>query len=455
MSTFVETITEDARRDPASFRGKGIDALVTRAVFEADAARRDEARNAIRAAAAVYGILPASIHDLYMAIGRGESGGFTTPAINVRMLAYDTARAIFRAAKKHDVGALILEIARSEMGYTDQQPGEYAAVVLAAAIREGHEGPVFIQGDHFQINAKKYATNPDGERKAIEALIGDAIPAGFFNIDIDTSTLVDLSQSTVVEEQRRNFENAAHFTRFIRAHEPKGVTISVGGEIGEVGKDVSSPEEFRAFMNGFKAALPPGMTGVSKISINTGTSHGGVVLPDGTVAKVSIAFDSMQAISKIARAEYGLGGVVQHGASTLPAEMFHEFPNHGACEVHLATEFQNMVYEHPALPKELKDEMYAWLKANAADERKASDTDEQFLYRSRKKAIGPFKKAAWNLPEAARAEIGAALQAKFEYLFGKLRVQGTKNAVSRFVKPVEVDRTVAAGSFVRDDEAGD
>jgi len=455
MSTFVEKITQNARQDAGSFRSTGIDALVRQAVLEADAAKRDDARHAIRAAAAVYGILPASIHDLYMAIGRGESGGFTTPAINVRMLAYDTSRAIFRAAKKHDVGAFILEIARSEMGYTDQQPAEYAAVVLAAAIREGHAGPVFIQGDHFQINAQKYATNPDGERKAIEALIGDAIPAGFFNIDIDTSTLVDLSQSTVVEEQRRNFENAAHLTRFIRAHEPKGVTISVGGEIGEVGKDVSSPEEFRAFMNGFNAALPPGMIGVSKISINTGTSHGGVVLPDGTVAKVSIAFDSMQAISKIARAEYGLGGVVQHGASTLPAEMFHEFPNHGACEVHLATEFQNMVYEHPALPKEVRDEMYAWLKANAANERKANDTDEQFLYRSRKKAIGPFKKALWGLPEAARAEIGAALQAKFEFLFGKLRVQGTKNAVSRFVKPFEVERTAAAGAFVRDDEAGD
>jgi fructose/tagatose bisphosphate aldolase len=455
MDAFVQKITEDARRDPASFRSMQIEALVHEAVFAADAAKRDGARQAIRAAAAVLGILPASIHDLYMAIGRGESGGFTTPAINVRMLAYDTARAIFRAAKKHDVGAFILEIARSEMGYTDQQPGEYAAVMLAAAIREGHQGPVFVQGDHFQINANKYATNPDGERKAIEALIGDAIPAGFFNIDIDTSTLVDLSQPTVVEEQRRNFENAAHFTRFIRAHEPKGVTISVGGEIGEVGKDVSSPEEFRAFMNGYRAALPPGLTGVSKISINTGTSHGGVVLPDGTVAKVSIAFDSMQAISKIARSEFGLGGVVQHGASTLPAEMFHEFPNHGACEVHLATEFQNMVYEHPAFPKALKDDMYAWIRSHAAGERKANDTEEQFLYRSRKKAIGPFKKAAWDLPEAVRAEIGAVLQAKFEYLFGKLRVQGTKNAVARFVKPLEVARTAAAGTFVRDDEAGD
>jgi fructose/tagatose bisphosphate aldolase len=455
MSTFEDKIAEDARRDPASFRSMGIDALVHWAVFESDTKKRDEARRAIRKAAAALGILPASIHDLYMAIGRGESGGFTAPAINVRMLGYDTARAIFRATKKHDVGAFILEIARSEMGYTDQRPAEYAAVVLGAAIKEGHEGPVFLQGDHFQVNAKKFAADPKPELRAIELLIDESVAAGFYNIDIDTSTLVDLSQPNVVEEQRKNFESAAHFTVVIRAREPEGITISVGGEIGEVGKDVSSPEEFRAYMNGFRAALPAGMTGVSKISINTGTSHGGVVLPDGTVAKVSIDFDAMRAISKIARAEYGLAGAVQHGASTLPAEMFHEFPNNGACEVHLATEFQNMVYEHPSFPKALKDGMYAWIRTNAAEERKEKDTEEQFLYKSRKKAIGPFKKTVWDLPESARGEIGAALEKKFEYLFGKLRVQGTKNAVARFVKPVEVEAAAAAHGFVRDDSAGD
>ncbi len=455
MSTFEEKIVEDVRRDPASFRSMGIDALVHWAVFEKDAGKRDEARQAIRRAAAVLGILPASIQDLYRAVGRGESGGFTVPAINVRMMSYDTARAIFRAARKHDVGAFILEIARSEMGYTDQRPAEYAAVMLGAAIKEGHEGPVFIQGDHFQINAKKYAADPGPERKAIEMLIEESLAAGFYNIDIDTSTLVVLGKANVTEEQRGNFENAAHFTRFIRGREPKGITVSVGGEIGEVGKDVSSPEEFRAYMNGYRAALPSGMTGVSKISINTGTSHGGVVLPDGTVAKVSIDFDAMKAISKIARSEYGLAGAVQHGASTLPAEMFHEFPNNGACEVHLATEFQNMVYEHPMFPKALRDEIYAWLRTNAADERKPKDTEEQFLYKSRKKAVGPFKQATWSLPESVRAAIGESLERKFEYLFGKLRVQGTRNAVARFVKPVEVAVTAAAHGFVRDDSAGD
>ena len=450
----VENVLAELKRDPAGFRNGTIDTLVRSAVFHADTARRDEARLSIRKAAAALGILPASIQELYVAMGRGEAGGFTTPAINLRMLTYDAARAVFRAAKTRDVGAFILEIARSEMGYTEQRPGEYVAVVLAAAIKEGHRGPVFIQGDHFQANAKKFAADAGAEKRAIEALIEEAIPAGFLNIDIDTSTLVDMSQPTEALQQRQNFENAARFTRFIRAREPKGVTISIGGEIGEVGKDVSTPEEFRAFMNGYLAALPPGMKGVSKISINTGTSHGGTPLPDGTVAKVEIHFDAMESISKVARAEYGLSGAVQHGASTVAPENFHKFPDHGASEVHLATEFQNMTYE--GLPKGLREEMYAWLHANAADERKPKDTDEQFLYRSRKKAIGPFKRAAWDLPEAVRAEIGRRLEEKFGFLFEKLRVPGTQSVVERWVRPVELESVpAAAGVFHRDDEAGD
>ena len=454
VSSAVVDALQEVGRDPEGFRSRSIDALVRRAVLDADSAARDEARLVIRKAAAALGILPASIQDLYAAMGRGEAGGFTTPAMNLRMLTYDAARAVFRAAKKRDAGAFVLEIARSEMGYTDQRPGEYAAVILAAAIREGHTGPVFIQGDHFQANAKKFAADPDAERKAIEALIEEAIPAGFLNIDIDTSTLVDMSQPTEALQQRKNFENAALFTRFIRAHEPKGLEISIGGEIGEVGKEVSTPEEFRAFMDGYRAALPAGMTGVSKISINTGTSHGGTPLPDGTVAKVEIHFDAMEAISKVARDEYGLSGAVQHGASTVAPENFHHFPEHGASEVHLATEFQNMTYD--ALPAALRDEMYAWVRVHAADERKPNDTDEQFLYRSRKKAIGPFKKAMWDLPEGTRAEIGRRLEEKFGFLFDKLRIPGTKSVVAKWVKPVAVEPVLAgAGAFHRDDEAGD
>ena len=73
----------------------------------------------------------------------------------------------------------------------------------------------------------------------------------------------------------------------------------------------------------------------------------------------------------MAREDYGLGGAVQHGASTLPPEAFDAFPRAGACEIHLATNFQNMVYDHPQFPAELKAEMYAWMREHAQEEKKA------------------------------------------------------------------------------------
>src|SRR5262245_58250430 len=73
---------------------------------------RGTARWIIRSLAAARGIRPASIHDLYMAMGRGEASGFTVPAMNIRVMSYYTARAAFRAAGQLGAGAIIFEIAR-------------------------------------------------------------------------------------------------------------------------------------------------------------------------------------------------------------------------------------------------------------------------------------------------------------------------------------------------------
>jgi hypothetical protein len=143
--------------------------------------------------------------------------------------------------------------------------------------------------------------SPEKEIAAIEALIDEAIPAGFFQIDIDTSTLVDLSQPTLAEQQRQNSEISARLTKFIRSREPKEVPISVGGEIGEVGKENSTPEEFRAYMDGYLAALG-GVEGIAKVSIQTGSSHGGTVGPDGTVQRVAAI--SRAGKSRVAREEW-------------------------------------------------------------------------------------------------------------------------------------------------------
>jgi fructose/tagatose bisphosphate aldolase len=411
-----------------------IDTLVRDAVF-GDANAKSSARKQIHLQARKRGAASSSIYPLYAAIGRGEvSRRFTVPAFNIRALTYDSVRALFRAAMRHDVGAFLFEIARSEIGYTEQRPAEYAACVLAAAMRENFQGPVFIQGDHFQASAKKWATAEGraAETKALESLIDEALAAEFYNIDIDTSTLVDLSFPTRDEQQRANYEGTGHLTKYIRARQPKGVTVSVGGEIGEVGKYNTQPDEVRAYMNGLQRLLE-GATGISKISVQTGTSHGGVPLADGSIAQAKIDFEVLRQTTAICRKEYGIAGSVQHGASTLPESVFNKFPESDAVEIHLATGFQNMVLDAPSFPADMKREIRDFAFANAADERKPGETDEQFVYKTRKKALGPFKRRMWDMPDEAKQPIVAELEAKFEFLMEKLGVFGTKDIVRKHV----------------------
>jgi fructose/tagatose bisphosphate aldolase len=380
------------------------------------------------------GIYPSSINQFYLARGRGDfAPDFTVPAINLRVLTLDLARAIFRVAKRNNSGAFIFEIAKSEIGYTAQPPIEYSSVVLAAAIKEEFKGAVFIQGDHFQVNARKFQENPKEEIDGLKSLIAEAIESGFYNIDIDSSTLVDLSKPQVKEQQYNNFDTCAKLTQFIRQIQPRGVEVSVGGEIGEVGGKNSTPDELRAFMLGFKERLRKSRTGISKISVQTGTTHGGVVLPDGSVAEVKLDFDTLKTLSEISRREFGLAGCVQHGASTLPAEAFHKFPETETCEVHLATEFQNMIYESKYFPQDLKAKMYEWLKVNAASEKKEDETEEQFFYKTRKKALGPFKKEIMSLSQEVRDAIAREIEEKFDFLFRQLNAINNKELIDKYV----------------------
>jgi fructose/tagatose bisphosphate aldolase len=437
------TVSDDGKvsvADEEKLRGTAVDTLAKEAVF-GDYGKQAAARWLLWELGQGLGIYPASIHGLYVARGRGEVPlNFTVPAINLRAMTYYSARAVFRAALPREVGAMIFEIARSEIGYTDQRPDEYLSVVVAAAIKEGYRGPLFVQGDHFQVSAKKFKADSKAEVQAVSDLVDESIKAGFYNIDIDTSTLVDLSPPTVDEQQRNNYEVCADLTAFIREREPDGVTISVGGEIGEIGEKNSDETELRAFMDGYYRSLPEGMTGLSKISIQTGTSHGGVPLPDGTLAQVKIDFNVIKELSKVSREVYSMAGAVQHGASTLPDEAFNQFVQNEAAEVHLATGFQNIVYDHEVFPAELRQRMYEHIKTAHANEQKEGQTEEQFIYKTRKKSLGPFKAELWGLAEEVRGAIRASLEEKFGFLFDQLNVGNTMDVANRYAPHVKIHK---------------
>jgi len=427
--------------DPVRLRGDAIRDIAWTAAFGTDVGAVAAAQWLAWEVAQETGARSASIHELYAARARGEVSSFTVPAINIRAQTFDMARVAFEAAGANDVGAVILELARSEQTYTYQRPIDYATACLAGAVAAGWHGPVFLQGDHYQFNAKKYAADPEAVTEEIRRACRLAVDAGYRNIDIDSSTLVDLSFPTEEEQQRANYERTAELTALIRSLEADGVTISIGGEIGEVGKSNSTEGELRAYLDGLGRELgriAPGAIGISKVSVQTGTSHGGVVLPDGSVAKVAVDFDVHRRLGVVARDEYGLAGTVQHGASTLPDEMFHTFRDVETAEIHLATGFQNALYEHPAFPHDLHAKIEAWCFENALDERKPGQTDQQFVYTSRKKAIGPFKRELWDL--ATKDEILAAQAAKIGFLYNELGVVGSRSTVDRYVRPVELHR---------------
>jgi fructose/tagatose bisphosphate aldolase len=426
--------------DPDALRGL-MDELVFEAVFAENEDMKKDLLILVKEIAKAWGAVPASIQGLYEEMGRNYPG-FTVPAMNLRGLTYDTARAVFRQAIRRDVGAFIFEIARSEIGYTKQRPLEYSAVVLAAAVREGFRGPVFIQGDHFQLVRKNYLSDPAAETNYVKGLIREAVEAEFYNIDIDSSTLVDLERPTVKEQQRPNFEKTAELACGIRDIQPSGVDISIGGEIGEIGGKNSTAEELRAYLNGFREIFKMAGKGLSKLSVQSGTSHGGVVLPDGTLAKVKIDFDTLRTLSDIARKEYGLSGAVQHGASTLPEEAFDMFPETGTSEVHLATGFQNIIYDNPHLPAGFRDEVYAYIKQEFAKEWKEGQTEEQFIYSTRKKGFGPLKKKWWELPEDIKGPVMKELEDRFGLLFEKLKVVNTVDIVKKTVKPVVATKEI-------------
>ena len=405
-----------------------IDCLIYSSIFSSDEEVKKICCLKINQLAKEKGIYSASIHNLYMAIGNGKVSGFTVPAINIRTLTYDTARIIFKIALEKHVGVFIFELARSEIDYTAQRPEEYTCVILAAALKEGYSGPVFIQGDHFQFSQSKYAADSQTEIDKIKKLIKESVDGQFYNIDIDASTLVDLNKQNLLDQQKANYEMTALMSEYIRSLEPKGVTISIGGEIGHIGGKNSTVEEFEAFMTGYKQRLEnKNIVGISKVSVQTGTSHGGVPMPDGTIAKIKLDFNVLESIGSVAREKYHIGGSVQHGASTLPNDLFDTFPKINTLEIHLATGFQNIVYEH--LPRTLRNEMYEWLKVNCAKERKEDQTEEQFFYTTRKKALGPFKQRLWELSEIEKEPIRTQLYSQLVFLMEKLHVINTVEVI--------------------------
>ncbi|MEK7104348.1 MAG: class II fructose-bisphosphate aldolase, partial [Patescibacteria group bacterium] len=251
------------------------------------------------------GIFLASIAPLYKEIAKGNLDKFSVPAFNIRALTFDTARAIFRAAKKEKAGAFILEISSSEMEYTKQSPEEFVLCILGGAIKEKYKGQIFLQGDHFFLK-----NTSEAAISSLQDLILQSLAAGLYNFDIDCSAL----------STEDNIKYTNHFAEFIKKNQLQGTEAAVGGEVSSIGGEETTENQLEDFLKKVR--------GLTKVSCQTGTRHGGKVLPSGLVESVNINFENIKKLGEIAR-QYNIAGVVQHGASTLQESQFIELVKAG------------------------------------------------------------------------------------------------------------------------------
>ena len=376
------------------------------------------------------GIYLASIGRYYRAIARGDIGPITIPALNLRGLTYDLARAAWRAALRLDAGPPIFELAPSESEVSDQPFMEFAALVLAAALREEVRGPVFLQGDHFHVDATSAVSS-------MQALCLEALDAGFYQVDIDAADLLPDGDAAGDSIHRANAEVTAAMTAFIRRHQPPGSDVVVGGEVGVIGGRDTTPTDLRQYLDATRESLPGDVPGLGKVSVQTGTQHGGLVLADGSLGTMPLDLGLASRLSRIAREEYGLPGLVQHGASTLRLEQLRKLPEAGVVEVHLATGIQNLVLDHPAFPADLRLSIQEHLAAEARDTGSGAEsgvyaeaselTEQQRFYHSRWRAWGLFKRELCHLPASVRDAIGASAEAWFADLFVALGTAGRRS----------------------------
>jgi len=390
------------------------DYLADEAALNENLAVRKAASRILAEAGEALGINSSSIHNIYMARRRGEVlHKVTVPANNLRGMAFDAAQAGFKVIMENN-GIAIFEIARSETGYTKQPPHQYAAMIYAAAIKTGYTGPIFLQLDHAQTKKDLYfgirqEADPQKAMGDIKDLVKEAVEARFFNIDVDPSTLMvagnlktatlpelsalglnnleelgrgalmDMPEEDILLRQTFNIRETVAMVEYIRGLEKKynlPLTIAIGAEDMHVDQKVlSTPHSVKVFAQAMEKALAEkGIKegeGIVKISVQSGTDHGGVTIAGVPVGAegVPIDFAILEKITQLAeKGELGstISGSVQHGASTLPNEYFGEFSNYNVIEVHLATGYQNeqirvIREERPALYQELNESMVASL----------------------------------------------------------------------------------------------
>ncbi len=389
---------------PRMFRGELVDRLVQTAVFGSSEKLRQIAAYIIHSAANNHGIWCDSLNPV-IGSAEGKKQDFTIAAFNIRGITYQTALVIFRVANRNKAGPFIFELTPQEMKHTKQSPAEFASCILGAALRTGYKGPIFIQCNGLNPH------EPADSKGNGAQLITRCIEAGFHNFDLDCPV------------SEKNMELSAKALRIIRENQSEAIPVSIGCRLsGSNGKRISIAV-YRNFLQDLNSQTGKQLDGINKI---------GVEITDVTLEKqtaesapVVLDYDYLRKLSKMAREEFHLGGVVIHSA--LSSDPPDNLPDSGIIELQLSAELQNTIFDHSAFPIGLREEMYSYLVTNYSDDRKKDEHSDEFHFRLREALWGHFKKELWALDNQTKSVIFRAIESQILTYFQSLNLIGKRN----------------------------
>ncbi len=412
---------------PQMFRGELVDRFVYTSVLGSTGKLRHLCSQIIRSAALAHGIWCDSIHAFYHANAVSRARSIVVPAFNVRGLTYSTIRSIFRVAQKLDTGPFIIEISPAEMNHTQQRSDELAACVLGAALRENYSGPVFLQGDHFRLDPRRCQSDLKSEVNRLQALVLDAIHNGFFNFDIDATSVATSDTDSQSEKELPYLKLVADFCTFIRHHQPEGITIALGLEFANLRAVLQNADALLSeFMDFNKLLARSGSAAsVSKYNIHLEAHSGTGTGPAQTDRPQMPSFASDECaitreFAETLRTAHGVCGLELHSNSTIPDVFLPLLSACGVVEAHLGTRLQDVVLDHPRFPIGLTEEIHSFLETHCSMESRTGLSQEQFYYLARKKAWGPFKKAICTLDERTKSAILQDVEREITMNFEKL-----------------------------------
>ncbi len=407
--------------DANRLRRQVIDDLIENALFHPSEQLRYLCHWLIRRIAAAEVIYPASAGSMHDRFRRELMGRAAVPVFGMRVLTYDSARACFQAARERSAVAFMFELSDGAMGYPAPNPTAFASSVLAAAVKEHYQGPVFLSAGWIRADEEAWRRDRDGEISRLRTEAQSAAEAGFFNFHFSAASLIATEKPTHAEQQRRNYRTCGELSNFVREIDPPGITSSVSGELGQLPDGTEAVPMMRAFLNGYLGEFTRrGSTLPSHVALSANVVEG---------VEPGPPLDVVTDLAEIGQREYDVGLAVRDLPRDYPENHYEALIRAGATTLQLAPHVDDWVFDDEAFPTALKEDIYRWADGQAPGLRRPGEGDQPFLYRARRAALDAFATRLWEMPEVTRKALREAQTLRFHDLFDRFGVRNSAGMV--------------------------